>query len=145
MPFADGSFDLTWCNGVLQYLEAAAARQALAEIVRVTRRAAFVSNIAAAQRYTDWGRRDELTRLFLRPGQWAALALEMAAASAPPCLRVMALPFEGESAILMYAPVLGTAFPLRFVELALERQQRLGALPRRPPGLDNFYRRAQER
>ncbi len=140
LPFADASFDLVWCNGVLQYLEADAARAALEEIRRVTRVAAFVSNIAAAQRQTEWGRLDQLTRLYLRPRQWAALLDPAAAAEANP-LRVAPLPFEGESAILLYRAGLGSHFPLRFVELSLERMQRLGALNRRPPGLDQFYRR----
>lgn len=137
LPFADASFDLLWSNGVLQYCEAAAARAALAEFARVTRVAAFVSNIAAAQRTTEWGRRDRLTRLYLRPAQWAALA-----GAAAPGWRAVALPFEGESAILLLRPgALGGYFPQRFVELALERMRRLGALTRQPPGLDAFYRR----
>ncbi|MGH9392920.1 MAG: class I SAM-dependent methyltransferase [Terriglobales bacterium] len=138
LPVADASFDVVWCNGVLQYCEAEAARATLAAIARVARRAAFVSNIAAAQRQTEWGRRDRLTRLYLRPAQWAALAAEEAGAG----WRVAALPFEGEAAILLYRPALtGKVFALRFVELALERMRRLGALARAPPGLDAFYRR----
>jgi len=137
-PFGAGSFDLVWCNGVLQYLEAEPARAALAAIGRVARRAAFVSNIAAAQRQTEWGRRDRLTRLYLRPKQWAALA---EAAVGDPGWRIVALPFEGESAMLYCRPgLVGEAFALRWVELALERMRRLGALTRSPPGLDGFYR-----
>lgn len=139
LPFAAASFDLAWCNGVLQYLEADAARASLAEIGRVATRAAFISNIAAAQRQTEWGRRDRLTRLYLRPRQWEALATAECAAAG---WSVAALPFEGEAAILLYRrQSLGAAFPLRFLELALERMSRLGALTRQPPGLDGFYRR----
>ena len=142
-PFADASFDLVWCNGVLQYLEAEPARATLAAIGRLARRAAFVSNIAAAQRQTEWGRRDRLTRLYLRPRQWAALA---EAAAADPDWRIVPLPFEGESAILYCRPArLGEAFALRWVELALERMRRLGALTRSPPGLDGFYRSQHRR
>lgn len=138
LPFGDTSFDLVWCNGVLQYCEGAAARAALAGIARVSRTAAFVSNIAAAQRQTEWGRCDRLTRLYLRPAQWAVLAQEAAGAS----WDVVALPFEGESAVLLYRPHrVGPHFPQRLVELALERMQRLGAIRRLPPGLDDFYRR----
>ncbi len=134
LPFGDGRFDLVYCNGVLQYLEAGAARAALGEIARLARRAAFVSNIAAAQRQSEWGQRDHLTRLYLRPRQWAGL-LQAAQPPASP-LRVAPLPFEGESAVLLYdAAALGAAFPLRFVELAVERMRRLGALARTPPGL----------
>jgi SAM-dependent methyltransferase len=139
-PFAAESFDIVWCNGVLQYLEAEPARATLAAIARLARRAAFVSNIAAAQRQTEWGRRDQLTRLYLRPRQWAALAAE----AAPPSWCTTALPFEGESAILLHRPNrLSPAFPQRFLELALERMRRLGALTRTPPGLDALYRRAR--
>lgn len=134
LPFQSGSFDAGWCNGVLQYVDADAARAALTALARVARRAVFVSNIAAAQRRLEWGRTDLLTRLYLRPGQWAALA-----ASAAPAWRVTALPFEGESAILLDRPRLtGAGFPLRFTELALERMRRLGALRRSPPGLESF-------
>jgi len=136
LPLASGSFELVWCNGVLQYCEADAARSALAEMARVGQRATFISNIAAAQRQTEWGRRDQLTRLYLRPGQWANLAAE----AAGPGWRVAALPFEGESAILLHRPK-DSLLPVRLVELALERMQRLGALRRTPPGLDEFYRR----
>ncbi len=136
LPFKAAAFDAAWCNGVLQYLAADDARAALAGLVRVARRAVFVSNIAAAQRHTEWGRRDPLTRLYLGPRSWAALAAEAA-----PSWRVAALPFEGESAILLWRAPLTAVFPLRFVELALERQRRLGALRRSPPGLDDFYRR----
>ncbi|HEY7854937.1 MAG TPA: class I SAM-dependent methyltransferase [Terriglobales bacterium] len=140
LPLGDGTVDLGWCNGVLQYLEAEAARAALAEMARVSSLAVFCSNIAAAQRQTEWGKRDRLTRLYLRPGQWAQLAQEQARGED---WTVVALPFEGESAILFYrAARLGKVFPLRFVELALERMRRLGALTRSPPGLDAFYRRA---
>ncbi len=137
LPFAAAAFDAAWCNGVLQYLEAAAARAALAELARVSRRAVFVSNIAAAQRHTEWGRRDQLTRLYLRPGQWAAVA----AAAIAPGWHVSAVPFEGEAAMVFWREPLNALFPLRFVELSLERMQRLGALRRSPPGLDEFYRR----
>gem|GEM_PF-1742279 len=136
VPLASGSLELVWCNGVLQYCEAHAARSALAEMARVGRRAAFISNIAAAQRQTEWGRRDQLTRLYLRPAQWATLA----SACVGPGWRAAALPFEGESAILLHRPE-DTLLPVRLVELALERMQRLGALRRTPPGLDEFYRR----
>lgn len=142
-PFASASFDVVWCNGVLQYLEAAAARATLAAIGRIAVRAAFISNIAAAQRQTEWGRKDQLTRLYLRPRQWAALAAGALAASG---WSVAPLPFEGESAILYYrAGLLGDAFPLRWVELSLERMRRLGSLTRTPPGLDGFYRRQHHR
>lgn len=135
LPFHAGSFDAVWCNGVLQYVESAAARAALAELARVARRAVFVSNIAAAQRRLDWGRADHLTRLYLRPGQWAALA----AAAAGSGWRLTALPFEGESAILLdRARLTGASFPLRFTEVALERMRRLGALRRTPPGMESF-------
>lgn len=136
LPFGS-QFDLVYSNGVLQYLEAGAVRSALGEIARLTRRAAFVSNIAAAQRQSEWGQRDHLTRLYLRPRQWAAL-LQTALPQASP-LRVVPLPFEGESAVLLYdAAALGAVFPLRFVELALERMRRLGALARTPPGLTTW-------
>lgn len=139
LPFAAASFDLLWCNGVLQYCEADAARAALAAFARVTRTVAFVSNIAAAQRQTEWGRRDRLTRLYLRPAQWALLAQEAAGNQG---WKAVALPFEGESAVLLYrVPAVGLHFPQRFVELSLERMQRLGAIRRFPPGLDSFYRR----
>lgn len=135
LPLATGSVDAAWCNGVLQYLDAAGARAALRELARVARAAAFVSNIAAAQRRLEWGRSDVLTHLYLRPGQWAALAAEAAGAG----WRVTALPFEGESAILLDRPRLTSpSFPLRFTEVALERLRRLGALRRTPPGLDHF-------
>jgi SAM-dependent methyltransferase len=137
LPFAAAVFDAGWCNGVLQYLEAAEARAALAGLARVARRAVFISNIAAAQRRTEWGHRDALTRLYLSAGSWAAAA----AASVAPPWRVAPLPFEGESAILLWRDPLRAVFPLRFVELALERMQRLGVLRRSPPGLDAFYRR----
>lgn len=138
LPFAARSFDVVWCNGVLQYFEAEAARASMRETARVARRVAFISNIAAAQRRTEWGRRDRLTRLFLRPRQWAALAESEVAARGWSCA---ALPFEGESAILMFrAEIAGKLFPLRFAELALERMQRLGVLTRTPPGMDAFYR-----
>lgn len=134
LPFGEARFDLVYSNGVLQYLEAAAARGALGEIARLTRRAAFVSNIAAAERQSEWGKRDHLTRLYLRPRQWAGL-LQAAVPPASP-LRAVPLPFEGEAAVLLYdAAALGAAFPRRFVELALERMRRLGALSRTPPGL----------
>lgn len=138
LPLGEASFDLLWCNGVLQYCESESARAALAEFARVARRAVFISNIAAAQRQTEWGRYDRLTRLYLRPAQWAVLAQE----AAGPSWRVVALPFEGESAVLLYRPLcLGLHFPQRLVELSLERMQRLGAIRRLPPGLDGFYRR----
>jgi SAM-dependent methyltransferase len=137
LPFAAAAFDAAWCNGVLQYLDGAAARAALAGLARIARRAVFVSNIAAAQRRTEWGRRDQLTRLYLGARQWAAVA----AASIAPPWHAAALPFEGESAILLWREPLVATFPLRFVELSLERMQRLGALRRSPPGLDAFYRR----
>lgn len=136
LPLPKSCFDIAWCNGVLQYLEAAAARAALADLARVARRAVFVSNIAAAQRRTEWGRRDQLTRLYLGPRQWASVAAEAA-----PSFHVAALPFEGESAVLFWRAPLTPVFPLRFVELSLERMQRLGVLRRSPPGLDDFYRR----
>ncbi|MGN6593833.1 MAG: class I SAM-dependent methyltransferase [Terriglobales bacterium] len=134
LPFAAQAFDLVWCNGVLQYLEAEPARAALAGMARVARTAVFVSNIAAAQRQSEWGRRDRLTRLYLRPRQWAALA----AACLPPHSgwKAVALPFEGESAILIHRA--GTALPLRFVELSLERMRRLGGLARTPPALNSW-------
>jgi len=135
LPLASHSVDAVWCNGVLQYLEGDGARAALAEVARVARTVCFISNIAAAQRRLEWGRTDLLTHLYLRPAQWAALAAEAAGAG----WRVTALPFEGESAILLDRPRrTGAALPLRFTELALERMQRLGALRRMPPGLESF-------
>ncbi|MGH9413440.1 MAG: class I SAM-dependent methyltransferase [Terriglobales bacterium] len=134
LPFASASFDAVYSNGMLQYLEADAARAALREMVRLTCRAAFISSIAAAQQRSDWGRRDHLTRLYLRPRQWALLLAQ----SLPPgtAWRAVPLPFEGESAILLFdRAVFSAALPLRFVDLALDRMHRLGALPRMPPGL----------
>lgn len=138
LPFAAAAFDLVYCNGVLQYLDGFSARAALAELARVCGRAAFISNIAAVQRTTDWGRADTLTRLYLRPRQWAEL-LRAAAASPGSSWAVAALPFEGESAMLLFQPSgLGPLFPLRFVELALERMRRLGASVRTPPALASW-------
>ncbi|HET9784685.1 MAG TPA: methyltransferase domain-containing protein [Terriglobales bacterium] len=136
LPFVAEAFDVVWCNGVLQYMEADAARAALAGMARVARTAVFVSNIAAAQRQTEWGRRDRLTRLYLRPRQWASLAV----ACLPPAAgwQAVALPFEGESAILLHRPPAAPSFPLRFVDLALERMRRLGALVRTPPTLASW-------
>ncbi|MGH9487883.1 MAG: class I SAM-dependent methyltransferase [Terriglobales bacterium] len=135
LPFPPAQFDLVYCNGVLQYLDAAPARAALAELARCARLAVFVSNIAALQRGSDWGRHDHLTSLYLRPRQWAALARE-SASRLDPLWRAAPLPFEGESAVLLYRPTaLGVAFSLRFVECALERMRRLGARPRTPPAL----------
>jgi len=131
LPFSDASFNLCWCNGVLQYLEREQAQRALLEIARVSRTAAFVSNIAARQQYTDWGRHDELTRLYLRPQQWVSWARALG-------LEAIALPFEGESAILMTPQ--RSSLALRFVELSLERTHKLGALYRQPPGLAAFRR-----
>lgn len=135
LPLASASCDSVWCNGVLQYLEADAARRALAEIARVTRRVAFVSNIAAFHANAEWGRQDHLTRLYLRPSAWARIAAPAAA---------IPLPFEGESAILLFGPELAAeaaAFALRFMDLSLERLRRLGALDRPPPALAAFRRR----
>ncbi len=133
LPLATASCDMVWCNGVLQYLEAAPARQALAEIARITRRVAFVSSIAAFHATADWGRHDHLTRLYLRPSAWARLA--------PPAAAAIPLPFEGESAILLFgrhlAPQAAT-FALRFMDLSLDRLRRLGALDRTPPALAAF-------
>ncbi len=137
LPFPSDLFDLCWSNGVLQYLSADQAGAALRELARVTRRAAFISNIAAAHRYGEWGQHDHLTRLYLRPAQWEGFARAQG-------LDAVALPFEGESAILILkdAP---RSLPLRFVELSLERMKRLGALQRTPPPLDGFYRKMQRR
>lgn len=136
LPFRDEAFDLVWCNGVLQYLEADAARAALAGMARVAGTAVFVSNIAAAQRQTEWGRRDRLTRLYLRPKEWAALAADCL----PPGSgwRSVALPFEGESAMLIGPSAAATSLALRFVDLSLERMRRLGALTRTPPALASW-------
>jgi len=131
LPFANASFDLCWCNGVLQYLNRQQAQRALLEIARVTRLSAFVSNIAARQQYTDWGKTDDLTQLYLRPQQWAAWARGLG-------LEATALPFEGESAILIVSQP--SALALRFVDLSLERADKLGALTRQPPGLLAFRR-----
>lgn len=136
LPLAAASCDAVWCNGVLQYLEAPAARRALAEIRRITRRVAFVSNIAAFHATAEWGRRDHLTHLYLRPAVWAKMA--------PPEAAAIALPFEGESAILSFGPELAAgaaAFALRFMDLSLDRLRRLGALDRAPPALAAFRRR----
>lgn len=142
LPFAAESFDAGWCNGVLQYLEGADARAALGELGRVCRRAVFVSNIAAAQRQTEWGRRDRLTRLYLRPRQWAAMAQMVLNGDAEAeAWASVPLPFEGESAILLYRrDRCASTLPMRLVELSLERMRRLGALTRQPPGMDRFYR-----
>jgi SAM-dependent methyltransferase len=162
LPFQAGAFDIVWCEGVLQYLDAADARSALREIARVTRIAAFVSSIAAGFHNSDWARHDELTQLYLSPAQWEALARGEG-------LDAVALPFEGESAILLLgdapesatrssipyskrrgdcsrrsAPV-SPMLPLRFVESSLERMSRLGALRRRPPRLQAFREKARER
>lgn len=136
LPLADHSCDAVWCNGVLQYLEAAAARRALAEIARITRRVAFVSNIAALHATAAWGQQDHLTRLYLRPSVWARIA--------PPAAAAIPLPFEGESAILLFGPAFAAeaaTFALRFLDLSLERLRRLGALERAPPALAAFRRR----
>ena len=138
MPLPDACCDAVWCNGVLQYLEAGEARAALGEIARVTRGVAFVSNIAAIHAHAEWGRRDHLTRLYLRPSAWARLA---PATAAP-----VALPFEGESAILLFGPACAAesgALALRFMDLALARLRRLGALERTPPTLAAFQRRCR--
>lgn len=137
LPFLAGSFDLAWCNGVLQYLEAEAARLALRELARVARKAAFVSNIAACHRHGDWALHDPLTRLYLQPSEWQGLARGCG-------LAALALPFEGESAVLIAGrdrAQLGV-MALRFVERSLELQRRLGGLARLPPTLDAFRRRA---
>ncbi len=136
LPLADASCDAVWCNGVLQYLEAPEARAGLAEIARVTRGAAFVSNIAAVHARGEWGRQDHLTQLYLPPGMWARLA--------PAGAITVPLPFEGESAVLLLGPAhtaRGGAFALRFMDLALARLRRLGALERTPPTLAAFRRR----
>lgn len=133
LPFKDDAFEACWSNGVLQYLEAGAARRALAEIFRVTQKAAFVSNIAAAQRYTEWGNHDHLTQLYLSPAQWESLARSCGA-------NAVALPFEGESAVLLVKNA-SRMLPLRFVEQSLERMARLGCLRRKPAGLAGFRRR----
>lgn len=130
LPFRDQAFDLVWCNGVLQYLPGEAAIPALRELARVTGKAAFISNIAAFHRQGEWGRHDDLTRLYLTPGQWESLARRAG-------LRALALPFEGESAILLLA-AMSTLTALRFVERALELMRRLGALEREPPLLERF-------
>jgi SAM-dependent methyltransferase len=133
LPFADRCFDICWCNGVLQYLDADEARAALRALSRVARRASFVSNIAAVERRSDWGLEDNLTQLYLTPRQWEGLARNVG-------VEAYALPFEGEAAVLLLTkpdPML----PLRFVDLSLERMQRLNALRRRPPKLDAFRAR----
>ncbi|MGH9479879.1 MAG: class I SAM-dependent methyltransferase [Terriglobales bacterium] len=142
LPFRRAAFDVVWCNGVLQYLEGAGARQALAELCRTARRAAFVSNIAAAQRRTEWGRIDQLTRLYLTPRQWAALA---EAASLPTGWRPVALPFEGESAVLLFDARRHPALALRWLPAAIERLRRLGALRRTPPALETCLRTERAR
>lgn len=141
LPFAAAAFDLVWCNGVLQYLEAGAARAALAEVGRTARRVAFVSNIAAAHEKGEWARHDPLTRLYLQPREWAGLAARCG-------FEAIGLPFEGEAAILVAGSALPTkleSFAARFVELSLDRMRRLGALSRTPPGLDEFRRQAARR
>ena len=135
LPFADAAFDLVWSNGVLQYLDADAAIAALSEIGRVARRAALVSNIAAVERHTDWGARDSLTRLYLPPGAWEGLACRAG-------LRALALPYEGESAILLLGQMRASQ-AARMVELSLERMRRLGAPVRRPPRLNRFLARCR--
>lgn len=137
LPFRRAAFDVVWCNGMLQYLEATAARRALAELARTARRAAFVSNIAAAQRRTEWGRTDQLTRLYLAPRQWAALA---EAAGLPAGWRAVALPFEGESAVLLFDARRHPALVLRWLPAAVDRLRRLGALRRSPPALEACLR-----
>jgi SAM-dependent methyltransferase len=132
LPFRDGSFDIGWCNGVLQYLAAEEARVALTELARVSRVASFVSNIAAVERRSAWGLEDDLTQLYLSPRQWEGLARNIG-------LEAFALPFEGEAAILLLRSP--STLPLRFVELSLERMERLGALRRRPPRLEAFRAR----
>lgn len=141
LPFRPAGFDLVWCNGALQYLDADGARAALVELARVARRAVFVSSIAAFHERGDWARHDPLTRLYLRPGQWEGLARACG-------LDAIALPFEGESAALigggeLHGGIGGLA--LAFAERALDYQRRLGALDRIPPGLDAFRRRARNR
>lgn len=135
LPFADASFDLVWSNGVLQYLSPEEARQSLAEIGRVTRMAAFVSNIAAAVQQEEWSRQDHMTRLYLRPSQWESLARQQG-------WTAVALPYEGESAILMLKQA-SPLLPLRMVELSLDYMRRLGCLGRTPYGLEAFRRRFQ--
>ncbi len=133
LPFRARSFDLVWSNGVLQYLDGHAAADALAELHRVARLAVFVSNIAAAERHSDWGAHDSLTRLYLTPGAWESLAHR----ALGPQACVLALPYEGESAILILKNM-RPAQAARMVELSLERMRRLGAAVRRPPRLDRF-------
>ena len=133
LPFADEAFDLVWSNGVLQYLTPEEARGSLAEIGRVTRVAAFVSNIAAAAQQEDWGRQDTMTRLYLRPAQWESLARQQG-------FTAVALPYEGESAILLLKQA-SPLLPLRLVDLSLGYMRRLGCLPRPPAGLEAFHRR----
>ncbi len=135
LPFCSQAFDLVWCNGVLQYLPGEAALPALRELARVTGKAAFVSNIAALHRHGEWGRHDDLTRLYLTPGQWESLARRAG-------LRALALPFEGESAILLLAGVTPLS-GLRFVERAIELMRRLGALDRDPPLLARFIKKCR--
>lgn len=135
LPFAAESFDLVWSNGVLQYLTPEEACQSLAEIGRVARIAAFVSNIAAGAAQEEWGQRDPLTRLYLRPSQWESLARRQG-------FTVVALPYEGESAILIQKQA-SPLLPLRLVDLSLDYMRRLGCLRRVPCGLDAFHRRFQ--
>jgi SAM-dependent methyltransferase len=133
LPFAACAFDVCWCNGVLQYLDAEQARSAIRELARVARRASFVSNIAAVERRSDWGLEDDLTRLYLTPRQWEGLARNVG-------VEAYALPFEGEAAMLLVSSA-ERLLPLRFLELSLERMQRLGALRRSPPKLEAFRER----
>ncbi len=133
LPFPDQSFDLVWSNGVLQYLSPDEARHSLAEIGRVTRMAAFVSNIAAAVQQEEWSHQDHMTRLYLRPSQWESLARQQG-------WTAVALPYEGESAILIVKQA-SPLLPLRMVDLSFEYMRRLGCLPRCPYNLDAFRRR----
>ncbi len=135
LPFCSQAFDLVWCNGVLQYLPGEAAIPALRELARVAGQAAFVSNIAACHRHGEWGRHDDLTRLYLTPGQWESLARRAG-------LHALALPFEGESAILLLAGITSLS-AFRFVDRALELMRRLGALDRDPPLLAHFIRKCR--
>ncbi len=139
LPFRDDGFDLVWSNGVLQYLEAGAAEEALEELTRVARLAAFVSNIAAVERYSDWGKHDSLTRLYLTPGAWEGMARHACQKRGEAC-RPLALPYEGESAILLLK-AMRPSQAARMVELSIERMRRLGAPARRPPRMERFLAR----
>lgn len=133
LPFRDDAFDLVWSNGVLQYMTAEEARDSLAEVGRVARVAAFVSNIAAGAQQEEWGRQDSMTRLYLRPAQWESLARQQG-------MNAVALPYEGESAVLLLKQA-SPLLPLRLVDLSLDYMRRLGCLSRPPAGLEAFRRR----